>query len=234
MSASSRSLDCAISSALARPSASSMSTSSPIGRVSPSFVSSWVNRTSTHQTSRARRTLGTISTSTQSRAPVTISMMSPWHHGVSMPLTRTARTVRPQSRPVSAPTAMARADSFTAGAQASSRSKNTRSAPDVGAFSHMRSLLAGVASSERRARGARTVPPSDRPGRTQRVEPLGAEAEEATVDGIVVGAEVSARGAPPAPGCRSCAPRAPAPSWTPGRGRPPRRTSHVPAGARPP
>src|SRR5580704_4985805 len=110
-----------------------------------------------------------------------------------MPLTRTARTVRPQSRPVRAPTAMARADSFTAGAQASSRSKNTRSAPAVGAFSHMRSLLAGVASSERRARGARTVPPSDRSGRTQRGEPLGAEAEKATVDGIVVRAEVSAQ-----------------------------------------
>ena len=36
----------------------------------------------------------------QSRAPVTTSMMSPWHHGVSMPLIRTARTVRPQSSPV--------------------------------------------------------------------------------------------------------------------------------------
>ena len=88
--------------------------------------------TSTHHTSRARRTLGTISTSRASRAPVTTSMMSPWHHGVSMPLMRTARTVRPQSCPVSAPTAIDRAASLTDGAQASSRSRNTRSAPDDG------------------------------------------------------------------------------------------------------
>ena len=94
-----------------------------------------------------------MSTSSASRAPVTTSMMSPWHHGVSMPLIRTARTVRPQSCPVRAATAIARAPSLATGAQASSRSRNTRSAPDVGAFSHMRSLLAGVASSDRRARG---------------------------------------------------------------------------------
>ena len=118
-----------------------------------SLVSSWVRRTSTHHTSRAVRALGTMSTSSDSRAPVTTSMMSPWHHGVSRPFTRTARTVRPQSKPVSAATAVPRAASLATGAQASSRSKKTRSAPEPAAFSHIRSLLAGVASSERRARG---------------------------------------------------------------------------------
>ncbi len=157
ISASSRTLACAMSTALASPSASSMRTSSPMGRSRPRDASSWPKRTSTHQTSRARRTLGTIRTSRHSRAPLTTSMMSPWHHGVSMPLTRTARTVRPQSRPVSAPTTTAREDSLTPGAQASSRSRKTRSAPTDAAFSHMRSLLAGVASSERRALGARTT-----------------------------------------------------------------------------
>ena len=112
MMASSRSLARAISAALDRPSASSISTSSPIRLVRPSLVSSWVRRTSTHQTSRADCALGTMSTSSDSRAPVTTSMMSPWHHGVSRPLTRTARTVRPQSSPVSAATAMPRAASL--------------------------------------------------------------------------------------------------------------------------
>jgi hypothetical protein len=155
MTASIRALARAISAALVRPSASSMSTSRAMGRDSPSLVSSWVRRTSTHHTSRAVRTFGTMRMSTASRAPVTTSMMSPWHQGVSRPFTRTARRVLPQSMPVSAATAMARDDSLTSGAHASSRSRNTRSAPDVAAFSHMRSLLAGVASSERRARGWR-------------------------------------------------------------------------------
>ena len=157
MMASSRSLARAISAALARPSDSSMSTSSPMRRGSPSLVSSWVSSTSTHHTSRAERALGTMSTSRASRAPVTTSMTSSWHQGVSSPLTRTARTVRPQSSSVRAATAVARAPTLATGAQASSRSRNTRSAPDDAAFSHIFSLLAGVASSDRRARGARIV-----------------------------------------------------------------------------
>ena len=157
MIASSRSLARAISAALDRPSASSISTSSPMRLRMPSLVSSWVSSTSNHHTSRAVRAFGTMSTSTASRAPVTTSITSSWHHGVPTPLTRTARTVRPQSRPVSAPTAICRAPSLADGAQASSRSRNTRSAPDDADFSHIRSLLAGVASSERRARGSRIV-----------------------------------------------------------------------------
>ncbi len=52
---------------------------------------------------------------------------------------RTARTVSPQSSPVSASTAVARADSLAAGAQASSRSRNTRSAPAArGNLAHVR------------------------------------------------------------------------------------------------
>lgn len=69
-----------------------------------------------------------------------------------MPLIRTARVVRPQSWPVSAATAVARAASLADGAHASSRSRKTRSAPADGALAHIRSLLAGVASSDRRSR----------------------------------------------------------------------------------
>ena len=125
MIASSRSLARAISAALARPSASSISTSSPMRLVRPSLVSSWVSSTSTHHTSRAVRALGTMSTSSASRAPVTTSMMSPWHQGVSSPLTRTARTVRPQSCPVSAATAMARRPPWRA-ARRRPRGRGTR------------------------------------------------------------------------------------------------------------
>ena len=64
-----------------------------------------------------------------SRALVTTSTTSSWHHWVSRPLIRIARTVRPQSRSLSAVTALPRASSLCAGAQASSRSRNTRSAP---------------------------------------------------------------------------------------------------------
>src|SRR5947208_12338677 len=107
---------------------------------------------------------------------------------------RTARTVLPQSWLISAFTAMARADSLADGAQASSKSRNTRSAPEVGAFSHMRSLLAGVASSERRERSSRTAASrsrSDGAGRPQGGQPVGMDAEQLTEHRIVVGAEAT-------------------------------------------
>src|SRR5919106_1025909 len=186
INASRRSLARAISTALARPSASSISTSSAIRRSSPSLASNWVRRTSYHQTSRAERAFGTMSTSSASRAPVTISITSPWHQGVSRPFTRTARTVRPQSSSVSADTAVARAPSLATGAHASSRSRNTRSAPDLAAFSHMRSLLAGLASSDRRARGAYM---SDDARGPQGGDAVRVDAEQAAEDGVVVGPE---------------------------------------------
>src|SRR5438876_7650428 len=108
---------------------------------------------------------------------------------------RTARTVRPQSRSVSAATAIPRAVSLAEGAHASSRSRKTRSAPELGAFSHMRSLLAGVASSERRARSART---SDDTVRPQFGESIGVDAEEVTEHGVVVRAETAAEVLDPA------------------------------------
>ncbi len=77
MIASSRSLAAAISSTCCRPSVSSISTSSAIRLRSPSVSSSWVSSVSTHQTSRARRTLGTMITSSASRAVLTTSMTSP-------------------------------------------------------------------------------------------------------------------------------------------------------------
>ncbi len=69
MSASSRSLARPISTALASPSASSISTSRPMRFWRPSLASNWVRRTSTHQTSRAERAFGTMRTSSASRAP---------------------------------------------------------------------------------------------------------------------------------------------------------------------
>src|ERR1700722_12788312 len=151
ISASSRGLAVAISSALASPSTSSMSTSRRIGRDRPSLASSWVSSTSTHQTSRPRNAFGTMIVSRFSRAWLTTSTMSSWHHGVSSPLMRIARTVRPQSSSFSAAMALARAVSLCAGATASSRSRNTRSASEAAAWANIWSLLAGTASSERRS-----------------------------------------------------------------------------------
>src|SRR3954454_19784723 len=122
-------------------------------------------------------------------------MMSSWHHGVSSPFTRTARTVCPQSSPSRAATAMPRAASLAFGAQASSRSRNTRSAPELDAFSHMRSLLAGVASSERRDRGSGTGPPvlgSDHAVRPEGGEAPGVQAEQVSEHRVVVGPEADA------------------------------------------
>ena len=70
-------------------------------------------------------------------------------------------------QPGQRPTAIARAASFADGAHASSRSKNTRSAPERAAFSHMCSLLAGVASSDRRDLGSRTSASSSASGHGQ-------------------------------------------------------------------
>src|SRR6476619_2235404 len=107
---------------------------------------------------------------------------------VSRPLTRTARTVRPQSCSRSAAIAVARAAAFMFGAHASSRSKKTRSAPADGAFAHILSLLAGVASSERRALGAVAVT-SDDTARPQIGEPLDTDADEVVPHRVVVGSE---------------------------------------------
>src|SRR6185312_16344690 len=64
---------------------------------------------------------------------------------------RIARAVCPQSISFSAPMALVRDSSLKAAGTASSRSRNTRSAPQPAAFSNMLSLLAGTASSERRS-----------------------------------------------------------------------------------
>ena len=119
-------------------------------------------------------------TSSASRAPVTTSTMSSWHHGVSSPLMRIgADACRPSRVPVSALTAVTRADSLADGAHASSRSRNTRSAPARAATSHMCSLLAGVASSL--SAGSRFVShsrSSDGPAARSAVEPIGVQAEQ--------------------------------------------------------
>ncbi len=81
-----------------------------------SLASSWVSSTSTHQTSRPRNAFGTMIVSRFSLAWVTTSTMSSWHHGVSSPLMRIARTVRPQSSSFSAAMALVRAASLSAGA----------------------------------------------------------------------------------------------------------------------
>src|SRR6201999_1858101 len=75
-----------------------------------------------------------------------------WHHWVSRPLIRMARAVRPQSMSLSAAITLARDFTLTPAGGASSRSRNTRSAPQLAPFSNMLSLHAGTASSERRRR----------------------------------------------------------------------------------
>src|ERR1700733_3935879 len=101
-----------------------------------------------------------------------------------MPFIRIARVVRPQSRSRSARAAFPRAFSRSAGAQASSRSRNTRSAPEEAAFANMSSLLAGVASSERRGRGLGGI--LDNSLFVQFVQAAVLEAEQFTVDlGVV-------------------------------------------------
>ena len=69
---------------------------------------------------------------------------------------KAARALRDLGWGRSARAALPRAFSRSAGAQASSRSRNTRSAPEAAALANMSSLLAGVASSERRGRGVGT------------------------------------------------------------------------------
>src|SRR6516164_7810279 len=102
-----------------------------------------------------------------------------------MPFIRIARVVRPQSRSRSARAALPRAFSRSAGAQASSRSRNTRSAPEVAAFANMSSLLAGVASSERRGRGLGGT--SDHSLFVQFVQAVIIETEQLVVDlGVVL------------------------------------------------
>src|SRR5688572_22547043 len=65
---------------------------------------------------------------------------------------RTARVFDPQSRSFKPDTMLGRAFSFSAGATASSRSRNTKSALLAAAFAIIFVLVAGVDNSERRSR----------------------------------------------------------------------------------
>ena len=215
------------------PSASSISTSRPMRLVRPSLVSSWVRSTSTHQTSRAVRALGTMSTSSDSRAPVTTSMMSPWHHGVSSPFTRTARTVRPQSQPVSA------ADRDAPGRLLGRPAR--RRPPGRGRRGRRRSGRPSRTSSRCwPAWPARSVgpgvlarlPPWSRgqmtPGRPEGGEAVGVDVEQVTEDCVVVGAQVTAEVLDRVPASRTGPPPGPARSWARGPDRRSARTSPGP------
>src|ERR1700677_2501944 len=201
INASSRGLATAISSALARPSTSSMSTSSRMRLSKPSFDSSWVSSTSTHQTSRALRAFGMMMVSRFSPALVTTSIRSSWHHWVSRPLIRMARAVRPQSMSLSAVIALARDSSLKAAGTASSRSRNTRSAPQPAPFSNMLSLLAGTASSERRSRSVIKFFLSQHATGAQIIDFVWVQAEQFAVDLGVVFTEAGAQTVD-RPGCR--------------------------------
>src|SRR3712207_2005602 len=92
-------------------------------------------------------------------APPTTSMTSWKVHSVVQSLTRTVRILSPQPPSFSAATMFLRAPGLASGAHASSRSRNTWSAPRPLAFSRKRGLLPGTARLERRDRSSATVPP---------------------------------------------------------------------------
>ncbi len=73
-------------------------------------------------------------------------------HGVSHALTRTHRTVSPQSWSRMAVTALPRAASFSSGDTESSRSMKTMSAPSVGPLPSIFSLDPGTERHDRRGR----------------------------------------------------------------------------------
>src|ERR1700755_3115219 len=100
---------------------------------------------------------------------------------------RIARTVRPQSSSLSALTALTRAASLWAGAVASSRSRNTRSASEAAACANMWSLLAGTASSERRKSDVIAEFPSQHTTGAQVVDVAAAKPEQFAVHlGVVL------------------------------------------------
>ena len=125
----------------------------------PSLASSWSRSVSTNQTSRGALTFGMMMTSRFSPARWTVWTMSSRTQRVCTALIRTARVLRAQSRVLSASIVISRADSFWAGATASSRSRKTRSASLPAAFWIIFSLEPGVASSERRRRTVIRSPP---------------------------------------------------------------------------
>src|SRR4051794_16046796 len=95
--------------------------------------------------------------SSSAPAPLTTSMTS-WNvHSVVQSFTRTVRILSPQPPSFSAATMFLRAPGLASGAHASSRSRNTWSAPSPLAFSRNRGLLPGTARLERRDRSSATV-----------------------------------------------------------------------------
>jgi len=132
-------------------SASSISTSMPMRRRSPSLRSICDSSRSTNRTSHADFTFGTMIVSRFSPAPSTTAMMSSYAYCVSRSLIRTQRTDRPQSNVFSAVTIWARAGIFAAGATASSRSRNTWSTAIPAALAIIFSLEPGTASWHRRS-----------------------------------------------------------------------------------
>src|SRR5262249_37806258 len=103
-------------------------------------------------TSAAVWTFGSINSSSRSPAPSTIVITSRYVHSVSHALTRTHNTVSPQSSSLIAWTILSRAPSFSSGATASSRSRNTMSAARPGALPSIFSLEPGTDRQERRGR----------------------------------------------------------------------------------
>ena len=107
---------------------------------------------SKNQTSRGCLTLGRMMMSRFSPAPSTTLITSWTAQRVVWSLTRTERTLLPQSSSFRASIAIWRAPTFFSGETASSRSRKTRSASLCADFSTIRGLLAGTASSERLSR----------------------------------------------------------------------------------
>ena len=95
-------------------------------------------------------------------------MMSSCAHSVCASLTRTARSFLPQSSSLRPRTTWSRAAIFCAGATASSRSRNTRSAALCAAFSIILGFEPGVDSSERRRRMVMSSPLAPGPSSARR------------------------------------------------------------------
>ena len=153
MMVSSRGLAAQISSTLMSPRAVSICASIPMWPIGkPAEISTWRSNMSVATICAADSTFGNMISSRRSPALPTTSMMSYAVHLVLQSFTRTHNTLSPQSLPRIAAAIFARDASFSLGATASSRSRNTMSAGIPGPLPSIFSDEPGIDRHERRGR----------------------------------------------------------------------------------